>query len=109
MNINGTVVECAMGLHCNLSLLFAVIEDFTAIMLAAITKLPAAIDRVDTFPEKFHKCRIADFLAVKGNLNPFGVACAARGNLFVGRVFQMSANISRANGNNPIELFKITF
>ena len=75
-------------------LLFAVIEDAAAILRTVIAELRIRRGRIDVAPEYLQQPLITDLGRIVVDLNGFGVARAASGDLLIGRILFVAADIA---------------
>ncbi len=69
-------------------LLIVMVENYRAVLRADVVSLAIERGRVVCFPENLEQFRIGDLRRIVGDLDHFGVAGLARGNLLVGWVLR---------------------
>lgn len=83
------------------ALLFRIgVENNGSVLSADIIPLSIESGGVVNFPEEIEEALKANFCGIEGDLNHFSVACAARADLFVCRVFYGAASIAASDAND---------
>ena len=91
------------------ALIFVVIEDCRAVLIAAVDKLAAAVGGIDLAPVDIKQVAVADFLWVKGDLDCLGMSGASRGYSGITRVGYFTTGIACDHLNDSVGQFKGCF
>ena len=82
-----------------LFLLFAGGENGGTVLCADIAALTVFGSRIMHFEKEYEQIAVGGLRGIKGDFNGFGVVGIANANVFVGRVFGVSARIANAGGD----------
>src|SRR5699024_12693948 len=99
-------LKLLFGLFSNLPLIVIMVENSRLIRLPAIIKLSAGISWVDLLPECIDKFFIWHYVRVECNLYRLNMTGCIRANLFICRVLDVSAGITRKNTFNTRTLIE---
>src|SRR5207302_768122 len=90
-------------------LLLVVKEDRAAILIAVIAELRVGGHRIDVVPKRVEQLRVADLAGVVLQLDRFGMAGRAGGDLLIRRILLGAAGISDGDRDDAVELVERRF
>ena len=97
----------SFGLLGQTFLIFIMIKYRRSILGASVDTLSTGIGGVHMSPENIEQLAVRNFLRIVNHLHRFGMAGAAGGYLFIGRVFPLTAGITGYGLDNPLDFLKI--